>query len=121
MTSPVGIIVTFSKEMIYKDIGYDKFIRQFVTSLNASDNSIWHHCLCNKPKNEVLYCYVLFDGKIRYRANIAMFEASHRKTFADGRSFHPRAWMLLCGPVVKAPYDIPMSGFQGFRYCAEMF
>ncbi|TAK51471.1 MAG: hypothetical protein EPO24_15905 [Bacteroidetes bacterium] len=117
----VGIIVTFSHDMIYKQIGYDNFIRQFVTYPNRFSNSFWNHALPNKPKLDVAYCYALWDGEIRYRANIAAFEEAQAKTFRDGRTIYGGAWMLLSAPVIKAPERIEMKGFQGFRYCEELF
>ncbi len=30
-------------------------------------------------------------------------------------------WVILCGPLVKAPSEIKQRGFQGFRYCTELF
>ncbi len=121
MTSPVGIIVTFSKKMIYDEIGKEKFIGQILTRLNENREAYWMHTMHIKPKHEVIYCYILYDGKIQMRANIAGFEKGYPVIFLNRRTYTPNHWMILTAPVVVAPFDIPMKGFQGFRYCAEMF
>jgi hypothetical protein len=69
-----------------------------------------------KPRQEVLYCYILVDGRIRWRANISHFEPGDARKCVDGVERAPKYWMILTGPLVKAPRGLRMRGFRGFRY-----
>jgi len=116
---PTSIIKTFSRTLVWFEISVWDFIRQF-EGLNDGE-SIWNAAIGSLPKYDVLNCYIVIDGKIRYRARIAGFECGGERTFIDGRTCSARNWMLLCAPVEKAPRDIPMRGFQGFRYTEELW
>jgi len=48
------------------------------------------------------------------------------KIFDDGpdekaREFPNANWLILAGPVVKAPEGMDQKGFQGFRYTIKLF
>ncbi len=62
----------------------------------------------------------MIDNKIHHRANFAGVERNKNYRFSrpDGqiKAFNNANAILTCGPVIMAPHDIPMKGFQGFRY-----
>ena len=91
-----------------------EFVREFM-SINDGE-TCWYAKVNAVPKQEVLYCYIIIDNRVRYRANIVGFEQGCEMTFDDGRTATAKKWMILGAPVVKAPHKIEMTGFQGFRY-----
>jgi hypothetical protein len=103
---PDGIIITISAGML-KEKGYRNWLRNF---MNAMGNEGWTYWMRQgaKPKHEILYVYLCIGNRVRYRANFVGTEG-------------PCEWIILCGPVVKAPADYPMKGFRGFRYTQKIF
>lgn len=79
--------------------------------------------MAQQPTMEVLYIYILVGGKIRVRANIAGYVPGSSVTIEcwDGSLRKPKYWAVLSGPVSWPPEAIPMKGFQGFRYCLELW
>ena len=73
------------------------------------------------PKIEVPYVYIVALNRLRYRVNLVEFEQGGEREFEDGRRYAANHWMVMAGPVVKAPYRIEMRGFQGFRYSGFIF
>lgn len=82
---------------------------------SGEENSIYL-TMPAKPQHEVLYCYVLVDGRIRWRVNIAAWEPGGPRECVDGIERSPKWWMILTGPLVRPPEKIRMRGFRGFRY-----
>lgn len=84
----------------------------------------WYNTIANIPRQQVVYCYLVFDGRVQLRANIMEFMPKTDMRFNDGgkwRTFKNKNWCVLTGPIVKAPMDIPQRGFRGFRYCEQLF
>lgn len=118
---PTGIIKCMPLKFIYEEYGYSRFLRDFVLRLNNEDGSCFLFTLSSIPKYDVLHFYLLFGGKIQYRANIAKIEGPRSITFPGRSTINGRAWAWLSGPVLEAPREILMKGFQGFRYTEELF
>lgn len=116
---PVAIITTFPR-VFFLEKSPREFVREFL-AMNDDGEIYWQCKMGNAPKIEVVYCYIVINNRIRYRANIAGFEPGGKRYFGDGRSATARAWMILTGPVVKAPHRIERRGFQGFRYSDFIF
>lgn len=51
-------------------------IRGFMTVFEALNETgqCWYQKMRNKPKHEVLYCYIIIGGRIMYRANVSHWE-----------------------------------------------
>jgi hypothetical protein len=83
----------------------------------------WPHRQKFAPKHEILYVYIIIENKLVYRCNYI----GHIKTWEDyplatgGTFLADYPHILFSGPIVKAPGDIPLKGFRGFRYCTELF
>lgn len=92
---------------------------------NDSDDNLWmQFCGSGVPARQVEFCYLVWDGKVQYRLNVLEYKSNQSGKFADGgvvRSFKNRNMVVMQGPAIKAPYDIPMKGFQGFRYTEFLF
>jgi len=121
-----AICLTLGKDFVHKIYpGGEERIRHYLERMNESDGYNWmQFCGSGVPKIKVNYCYVVFNGKVQYRCDIKEFKAAVTGSFNDGgveRSFKNRNLCVLQGPTEKAPYDIPMKGFQGFRYSPFLF
>lgn len=118
MERPEAIIVTISQTYI-KERGYKNWIQDF---LNAMINDGWTYWLrlAQKPKFEnLLYVYLLLNGRIRFRCNLVGFYPGSTETFQDGRIITAKNWCVITGPLVRG--NIPRKGFQGFRYSETLF
>jgi hypothetical protein len=108
----------------FKEYTLERFENE-MEKMNHDDEMIWFMVLKNLPKVQTPYFYFLYDGKIRYRADISQLIRNSTMRFAraDGnlKTFANKNFVQLIGPTVRAPYDIPMRGFQGFRYSELLF
>lgn len=100
--------------------GYRNWLTNFLNAMTYEDWTYWMR-LGAVPKYEVMYVYLCIGNRIRYRANFVMYHGPGEFTFTDGKRLYGRAWVVLCGPVARAPRDIPMRGFRGFRYSDIIF
>lgn len=121
-----AICLTLGQNFLHKVYpGGEKMIRHYIERMNDGDPYQWmQFCGSGIPKIKVQYCYVIWGGKVQYRCDIKEFMADITGDFSDGgvvRSFHNRNLCVLHGPTIRAPYDIPMKGFQGFRYSPFLF
>jgi len=116
---PEAIIITFPV-VFFQEYGVRRFARDF-QGLTTNDDMIWYAKISTVPKIEVPHCYIIAGNRVRWRLNVVGFEPGHAKDFGSGRQVYARNWMLLAGPVSKAPYRIERRGHQGFRYVAEGF
>lgn len=119
---PDAIVITWSKEMIQEGYGsLRSFIKHFKECMSDPDNWWLQKCK-NKPKHDVLYVYIIFDGRVRYRAHFAGYEKG-ATTICDGYGDKEVEWsrVIMTGPLVEAPYPIYRKGFQGFRYATKLF
>jgi hypothetical protein len=110
-----GIIKTMPMSF-FKEYGMDRFIHHFFTRPNQTDEAYFMFTLSGIPKYEVLYFYLLFDGAIRYRANIIQFRGESTLRVSKNKTIHGKAWVDVGAPVLKLESPISMAGFQGFRY-----
>lgn len=126
MELPEAILLTLPVAF-FKDRGmtYSEFEKYFDGVMSDPD-SLWNFKLTNLPTMDVAWAYLVFDGFVQYRLNLVQYERNVSKQFNDTpdgivRVFEACNWVILCGPPVKAPLDIPMRGFQGFRYSKQLF
>ncbi len=121
-----AICLTLGQDFIHKVYpGGEGRIRHYLERMNNGDDYKWmQFCGSGIPTINVTYCYVIWGGKVQYRCDIKEFISKCTGTFNDGgveRSFKNRNLCVLHGPTITAPYDIPMKGFQGFRYSSFLF
>jgi hypothetical protein len=116
---PEGIVITISAAMI-KEKKYRNWLRNFLTCMASEQCSYWMR-QGTRPKRDVLFVYLCIGNKVRFRANFVVAEGPGEKTFDDGRVMFGKAWIVLCGPVVRPDVEVPMKGFRGFRYCEKLF
>jgi len=120
---PTGIIRTLPNLYAGKDnVAYMRMMASF-EALAADQIPAIYIALAQKPTVEVLHLYVLIDGKIICRMNIAGYEdgsASEVKCW-DQVSRTPKWWVICSAPISFPPETIQRRGFQGFRYTQELW
>ena len=98
-----------------------------IKSLERTDDGSYQwmqFCGSGVPAKEVEFCYLVWDGKVQYRLSVVEYQKKITGKFADGgvvRSFKNRNLVIMSGPCIKAPYNIPQKGFQGIRYTEFLF
>lgn len=114
---PVAIIVTLPARF-FQEQNHAAYLKE-LQNVHEKD-FVWYRVCKNLPKQDVLYVYTIIDNKIHHRANFAGIERNRNYRFprpgGQFREFKNANAILTCGPVIMAPYEIPMRGFQGFRY-----
>lgn len=73
------------------------------------------------PKIEVLHMYLLIEGQIGVRLNIAGYEPGNARECWDTTIRKPKYWAVCTGPVSRPESPIKRRGFQGFRYTKELW
>ncbi|MGA9768844.1 MAG: hypothetical protein WBV94_07385 [Blastocatellia bacterium] len=68
------------------------------------------------PKTEVLHIYLLVNGQVDVRLNIAGYLPGDERECWDEKIRTPKYWAVCTGPVSRPSESIKMRGFQGFRY-----
>jgi hypothetical protein len=122
MEQPVGIIKTMPESWVKAlPDGVDGWERDFMRKCNTRENYYWRFSLCAKPRYDVLYFYILFQGAIRYRANIISYDGPGDVKCYTGEMFSAQEWVCVGAPVIKLKEPVPMKGFRGFRYAMEMY
>lgn len=97
-------------------------MRRSLTRLNVSDKAQVLIGMQQKPKLEVLHCYILVEGRVIGRARIASYEEGVPSVRCfDGSSRTHKYWAVLTGPYEPAPAAVKRRGFQGFRYTLDLW
>lgn len=119
-----NIIITIPQRFIAY-YGRRRFYRAMIAMSSPDSFAVWHHGLPSMPTKDTLYCYLVLDGWVRFRLNVAgfgngprLFDDTTNKICRDGGH---GPYVELCGPLVKAPLQIAMKGFQGYRYSPALF
>lgn len=126
MEKPDGIMLTLPKIFfVDRKMNPEKFKKVFERHMRQ-EGSWWNFKLTNLPKHDVLYVYLVFDGKIQYRCNLICYERNVSKSFKDSddrkvRQFNNCNWILFTAPIIKPTEDFIQKGFQGFRYTQKLF
>ena len=120
MQPPIGILVTHPRSFFQKaERDFDAYMR-YMSSMNQSDNRQWYRVMKNLPTSDFLYIYTVYDGKVIHRTNLVEMWRNRDMSFprAEGGEAHfPNCNGIVLGPPFeKAPFEIPVKGFQGFRY-----
>lgn len=115
---PEAITITVSSQMIGAN-GYRHWLGNFLEAMDAG--GIYAFRLSSRPKYTPLSVYLCIGGKIRFKAICVDVINAGTRIFDDGRELYGKAWVLICGPVVRPRRPIPRKGFQGFRYTENLF
>lgn len=85
------------------------------------DDACFYHFISSIPTIEVQWVYVCFRGYVQYKAILVKFMRNEPVMLATYQHPRPRNWCVTTGPVIKAPEQISMKGFRGFKYTKELF
>jgi hypothetical protein len=123
---PVGIAVTWGKDLISEKGGLLSFVRFFEKCMQTEDD-VWLQKCKNAPKLDIIYVYIIVCNQVRYRC----FYGGHATGQTSIRTGDGHSWsrsslimwprLILVGPFKKAPVKIIRPGFQGFRYTTQLF
>src|SRR5882672_2624482 len=123
---PDAIILTMPVAFFLdRGMTQDQFTDLFERYMRRED-ALWNFRKKLLPLEEVAWVYLVWNGKVQFRLNFVCCEKDVAKTFTDSwdgraREFPKSNWIILSGPAVKPPYEIPMKGFQGHRYTYKLF
>lgn len=120
---PTGIIRTLPN--LYADRNEVAYMRMLesLEALGRGEIEEIYIALAQQPKVEVLHLYLLIQGKIICRLNIAGYESGDHADVVcwDNVSRRPNFWAVCTGPVSFPPASISRRGFQGFRYTEDLW
>lgn len=116
---PTGIIRTLPT-MQPGNAGRENY-EASMKGLESGELDGFYIALSQLPKVDVLHMYLLVDGEIRVRLNIAGFEQGVARECWDEVVRQPKYWAICTGPVSRPEEPIKRRGFQGFRYTTELW
>ena len=113
------------KQSELMDMYLNEFSEYFERFMRHED-ATWHFKKKQLPTQDVAWVYLVWNGKVQFRLNFVQYERNVSKSFSDAwdgktREFPKQNWIILSGPAIPAPYDMPMKGFQGHRYTEKLF
>lgn len=114
---PTGIIRTL---VSHGGKGRAEF-EQALTALERGEIPAVYISLQAIPKHDVLHLYLLVEGRIELRLNIAEYLPGTSERCWDGETRAPKFWAVCTAPVSRPDEPIKRRGFQGFRYTEELW
>jgi len=117
---PTGIIRTLPSLYGDASIGADRY-RNSIEGLERGLIPAINIALQCIPRTEVLHMYLLIDGEINIRLNIAAYEPGSAAECWDESIRLPKVWCVCTGPVSRPPEPIIRKGFQGIRYTEDLW
>lgn len=117
---PTGIIRTLPSLYGDSSIGAKRYQRS-VAMLEAGSIPAIYIALQSVPKVEVLHLYLLIEGEIQLRLNIAGYEPGDARECWDKTIRQPKVWAVCTAPVSRPPEPIKRREFQGFRYTSDLW
>lgn len=118
---PTGIIRTLPS--LYaedKEAGNENYKRS-LKLLEQEKIPAIYIALSQIPKIEIVHLYLLIDGEINVRFNVAGYEPGDSRKCWDETIRQPKIWVVCAAPVSRPLEPIKMRGFQGFRYTEELW
>lgn len=115
---------TYNKKLFLSEY-MEKFNAYFERFMRQEDVT-WNFKKKTLPTQDVAWVYLVWDGKIQFRLNFVCYERNTSKEFSDDfdgrvRKFPNMNWIIMAGPAIRPPYEMPMKGFQGHRYTQKLF
>lgn len=117
---PTGIIRTLPSLYGDSSVGA-KRCADSIKALESGNIDAIYIALAQVPKIEVLHLYLLIDGQINVRFNIAGYEPGNAAKCWDGTIRQPKIWVTCTAPVSRPTEPIYRRGFQGFRYTEDLW
>jgi len=73
------------------------------------------------PKFDVVHMYLIIEGRIDVRLNIAEYLPGDERECWDRTIRKPKFWAVCTAPVSRPPETILRRGFQGIRYTEALW
>jgi hypothetical protein len=105
----------------------EKAFRHFYESMGSQiePDRCFYHFISTCPSADIephiTSVYVCFRGFVQYKAILVKFMRNQPVMLPDYKHPEPRNWCVTTGPVIKAPSEISIKGFRGFRYTEHLF
>ena len=116
---PTGIIKCLPPAWVQKSGGL-QYVKSIRKTIDSGEHQ-WFMSFPTKPRREVLHLYVLFDGHVQFRVNIAVWRGGNGLMNMYGGQFLAKWWAVCTGPMTFPPKPVPMRGFRGYRYTEELW
>lgn len=118
---PIGIMITMGKEVLEANGGGAEWQKHFESCVRSEESGFWLHKSKNAPKEDIAVVYVIAENFVQYKVFYGGYERGETSVWMRSGEERIINWprMILGGPFVKAPIDIEIRGFQGFRYVYE--
>ncbi|MBC8053775.1 MAG: hypothetical protein H7Y13_11990 [Sphingobacteriaceae bacterium] len=120
---PEAIIVTLPARF-FQEYDHGKYLAE-IKEMNVNEEMVWYRVMKNLPIYDVIWVYTIIDNKIHHRSQFAGLLRNTTLTFSrpegGSRTFENANAVMMTGPIVMAPEEITMKGFQGFRYSQFIF
>jgi hypothetical protein len=117
---PTGILRTLPSMLDPTSPGSVRY-KSSIAALNRGRLDAVYIALQSKPKIDVLHLYLIIDGKVHARLNIAGYQPGDSRQCWDRTVRTPKFWAVCTGPVSFPPVPVLRRGFQGFRYTEELW
>lgn len=125
---PTGIVITFAKEMMLETGGVKAWLKYFNEVMSKHEQQwTWLARMKNAPKQDIIHVYIIVLNRLYGRCIYGGHEAGETtvyKPLETGEEYltdikWPR--IVLSGPFERCPFKRELKGFQGFRYCEDLF
>ncbi|TAG31914.1 MAG: hypothetical protein EAZ35_02360 [Sphingobacteriia bacterium] len=117
-TPPVAIVVTLPASSFIEQ-NHSAYLID-ITSQKDNAEMLWYRVCKNLPKHDILYVYTVINNMVHHRANFAGIVRNKDLQFTldsgEIKEFKNANAILTCTPIIIAPHEIYIRGFQGFRY-----
>lgn len=117
---PTGIIRTLPSLYGDSSVGAKRY-RDSIKFLKSGRLEAIYIALQCMPKIDVLHMYLIVDGEIQLRLNIAGYEPGDSRKCWDETIRKPKFWAVCTGPVSRPPEKMLRRGFQGIRYTEDLW
>ena len=117
---PTGIIRTLPSLYGNASVGAKRYRRSIALLERGSIPAIYI-ALQSVPKIDVLHLYLLIEGHVQLRMNIAGYEPGDARRCWDETIRKPKVWAVCTAPVSRPQEPIARRGFQGFRYTSGLW
>ena len=116
---PTGIIRTLPS-LQPGEVGRKRY-EASVKALDAGKIEAIYIAMQSIPTKDILHMYLLVEGKIGVRLNIAGYIDGDERECWDRSIRKPKYWAVCTGPVSRPDEPIHRRGFQGFRYTENLW
>lgn len=113
---PEAIMINVPESFI-KEHGQAAFRRMYERLGDDHEDDCFYHFISTIPKHEVTHAFICFLGKVQYKAIVV----EYLKNGTPDVDMPTRNYLVVTGPMIEPPFEIPQRGFRGFRYCKMLF